>query len=193
MGHIFPISGASGAGKTRLLGYLNSTNCYAIIPSMTTRAQRDRDLPNELLYLSEAEFRQREQAGEFLWVTPPIHGAIYGTLRESIDVAIQREEPSIMVITIDYVEPLFEYISTKQGVASALFILSPKESAIRERLTARGEPPTDIEERMRDSREWDERAVSLSQKYPIELIHNDRTLEEFFTSAEGRLQHLLLR
>lgn len=192
MGHIFPISGASGAGKTELLNYLHGTSCYTIIPSVTTRSRRVRDLPNELIYLSEAEFLQKKEVGEFLWVTPPIHGAVYGTLRRSVDEAMAREGPSIMVIAIEYVKPLFEHISANQGAVSALFVLSPKEATIRERLTARGETPAAIEDRIRDSKEWDSQAMTLSQKYPIELMDNNGTLEEYFAAAEKKLQEMML-
>lgn len=185
MGKIITVSGVSGSGKTTLLEHLLSRGPqYRIIESVTTRQPRERDHPGEFLYLSPNEFLQKEMMGEFLWATPPIHGVQYGTLRESIGEALVSNSISIMVITIEYLSVLRFYAARNARDIIGLYIESPGEAFIRERLIKRGDAPSDIEKRIEECHNWDTRAKWVHEHPPIHFLRNDRSLEDFFTEAE---------
>lgn len=185
MGTIITISGPSGSGKTTLLEHLLSRGPhYQMVKDATSRARRTRDIEGELLYLSDNEFSEKETLGEFLWATPSIHGSRYGTLRESVGKALTQDGVSIMMITVEYVKNLIEYAKYGSRNILSLYILSPGEAVLRERLILRGETPLDVEQRVRDCKDWDNNALILSARYPIHFLHNEGTLDEFFAEAE---------
>lgn len=138
MGKIITISGVSCSGKTTLRDYLSLTkNDCRLVESVTARAPRARDRNGEFFYISEEEFTQKERDGKFLWTTPPIHGARYGTLRRSIDDAIASSKTSLMVITVDSVPDLVAYVGESAEI-TALHILSLGPKILRERMRKSG-------------------------------------------------------
>lgn len=190
MGMIITISGVSGSGKTSLFEHLlSSGHKYNIVQSVTTRPPRERDYPGEFLHLSLDEFASREQRGEFLWVTPLIHGIRYGTLRESVDVALVREEKSIMVITVDCIKNLIEYVGGNNRNVLGLYVLSPGVETIRKRLQIRGEDEPAIEKRIHDCRGWYIRALELGAAYPIVYLSNNKGISQFFSDADERIKY----
>lgn len=184
MGTIITISGPSGSGKTTLADHLLSLGPqYRMIESATTRPPRERDRPNEFLYLAQEEFNQMEHEDKFLWVTPPIHGTRYGTLRESVEKALKGSNISIMVITIECL-PLLSLHATKDVRSIVgLYILSPGEETLRLRMNRRGDNPQEIEKRINECRDWDTRAIKLNEIAPFNFIHNTGTPDEFFAEA----------
>lgn len=184
MGTIITISGASGSGKTTLADHLLLLGPhYRVIESATTRPPRERDRPNEFLYLAHEEFNQMEHEDKFLWVTPPIHGTRYGTLRESVDRALACPDVSIMIITIECL-PLLRLHATKDAEnVTGFYILSPGEETLRLRMNRRGDDAKEIEKRINECRDWDVRAMRLNWETPINFIHNTGTLDEFFAEA----------
>lgn len=189
MGKIITISGVPGSGKTMLRDHLfisgefhfSTKKDCRIIESVTTRTPRVRDWPNEFLHISKEEFVQREKDGKFLWTTPPIHGAYYGTLKMSVDDAVRSSELSLMVITVDNVPDIIDYV----GVANviALYILSPGIGHLRERMRGRGETLKAIDERIFESQIWDSKAKEIALRYPIRFISNMGKPNDFLADA----------
>lgn len=186
MGKIITISGVSCSGKTTLCNYLFLSGDCRIIESVTARAPRDRDRNGEFLHLSKEEFTQKENAQEFLWVTPWIHGARYGTLKKSIDEAIVSNKTSLMVITVDSVPDLVNYVGDSAEI-TALHILSPGPKILRERMRARRETRHAIEKRISEGQDLDFQAQMFAEDCPIQLVSNTGTLIDFLTEAKSKI------
>lgn len=186
MGQIITVSGVSGSGKTTLVDHMLSLGFpYRIIESATTRDPRERDRPGEFLYLSHMDFLRMGAECEFLWITPPIHGTQYGTLRDSVKKAlITRGSISIMVITIECLPLLREYAGHYAQNVTGLYIESPGEKVLRARLIGRGDQPEDIERRIQECHDWDSKAREIKEHPPIHFIRNNEGLEEFFAEAK---------
>lgn len=186
MGKIITISGVSCSGKTTLRDYLFLSGNCRLVESVTARAPRDRDRNGEFLYLSKEEFAQKEAAQEFLWVTPLVHGARYGTLKKSIDDAVASNKTSLMVITIGSVPDLVSYVGNSAEIV-ALHILSPGPKILRERMRERGETPHAMEKRISEGQDWDFQAQMFAEDCPIQLISNTGTLIDFLTEAKSKI------
>ncbi len=184
MGTIVTVSGVSGSGKTTLVDYLLSLSPkHHLVESVTTRGSRNRDRPGEFLHLSPDEFLSKEKQGKFLWVTPPIHGVRYGTLRESVGKALRSDSVSFMIITIEYLQVLRDYVTYSARNITGLYIHSPGETILRERLLKRGDSPNETEERITDCRDWDTKAQQTKTQPAIHFLRNEGTLEDFFLKA----------
>ena len=58
--------GISGVGKSTIAAALDKYHWFDWLPSYTTRAPRETDLPGEYMYVKEASFWDRERCGDFL-------------------------------------------------------------------------------------------------------------------------------
>ena len=184
---IITISGASGSGKTTLAEHLLSLDPkYQMIPSVTIREPRERDLPGEFLYISHDEFEHWEHEDKFLWVTPPIHRTRYGTLRESVGKALTSSGVWIMVMTIEHLSRLRFYAARDARNILGIYISSPGEAVLKIRMSTRGDKQEDIERRLKECRGWDALAEKIDEQPPIVFIQNEGTLDEFL--AKGRQQ-----
>lgn len=185
MGKIITISGVSCSGKTTLRDYLFLSGNCRLVESVTARDPRDRDRNGEFLYLSKEEFAQKETAQEFLWVNL-VHGVLYGTLKKSIDDAVASSKTSLMVITIDSVPDLVNYVGDSAEIV-ALHILSPGPKILRERMRKRGESLQSIEKRLSECQDWDFQAQMFAEDCPIQMIPNTGTLIDFLTEARSKI------
>lgn len=193
MGKVITISGVPGSGKTMLRNHLLISGEFSlstgkscrVIESVTTRAPRVRDLTDEFLHIQEEDFTQKESGREFLWTTPPIHGARYGTLKRSVDDAVKSKELSLMVITVDNVLDIINYVGSTE--VTALYILSPGIGRLRERMCERGETLEAIDERIFESQDWDDKAKKIALQYPIRFISNMGKQSDFFADARARI------
>src|SRR5947207_5010489 len=80
-GILFVLSAPSGAGKTTLCDALRQTPDFVYSVSCTTRSPRAGEIDSDdYHFLSEADFRARVEAGEFL-EHAKVHEHYYGTLR----------------------------------------------------------------------------------------------------------------
>lgn len=184
MGTIITISGSSGSGKTTLADHFLSLGPqYHIIESVTTRNRRERDRPNEFLYVPHDDFNQMEHEDKFLWVTPQIHGTRYGTLRESIKIALTCSGVYIMIIAIECLPLLHKHLAGVNKNIIGLYVIPPSDDILRIRMGMRGDNSEDIEKRIDECRDWSTRAIKLNSVIPISFIHNTGTLDEFFSEA----------
>jgi guanylate kinase len=85
-GHLFIISGPSGAGKGTLVkGLLRRVPDLWVSVSATTRTPRPGEKDGvDYFFLTPGEFDGRVRAGEFL-EHAEVHGNRYGTLRRAVD------------------------------------------------------------------------------------------------------------
>lgn len=149
-GNLFVVAAPSGAGKSSLVKALLELDSHlAVSISHTTRAPRGQEQNGrEYWFISEAEFRQMVDRGEFFeWAE--VHGNLYGTSRAAIEARIAAGDD--VVLEIDWqgalqIKKLFPH-------AVLIFILPPSWDELLQRLKRRGEDGEDvIERRMANAR-----------------------------------------
>ena len=149
-GILFVVSAPSGAGKTTLCDALRQTPDFVYSVSCTTREPRPGEIRGEDYYfLTQEEFERRVQAGDFL-EHASVHGARYGTLRETVlsnlavgvDVLIDIDTQGAAMIRGRANDLLKDLLAD-------VFIMPPNLDELRRRLVKRGtETPEQIEQRL---------------------------------------------
>src|SRR3989338_8192645 len=139
---IVTISGAGGAGKTTIAGWLlkllpNS----GMVPSYTTRASRSSDIPGEYIYISKLKFKIFYIFGFFLWTVSP-YGYSHGTAKKSVNKILKQDSSvGIMLLFGNTVGTLREYAKSRdrEDRVVSFYVVSPPREILKERLVNRGE------------------------------------------------------
>jgi guanylate kinase len=138
-GILFVVSAPSGAGKTTLVEKIRQTPNLFYSVSCTTRPPRAGEIDGEdYQYLSEADFRERIEKGDFL-EHAQVHGDRYGTLSEPVvtnlksgkDVLIDIDTQGAAVIR-NCGDPFI------RDALADVFIMPPDLEELRKRLLKRG-------------------------------------------------------
>jgi guanylate kinase len=140
-GSLFVVTAPSGAGKTSLVhALLADAPLMQLSVSFTTRPPRPGEVDGrDYVFVDQSGFAQRRDAGEFLeWAE--VHGNLYATSRAWIEDRIAAGVD--IVLEIDWqgavqVQRLFPD-------AVGIFIVPPSISALRERLTQRGQDSAEV-------------------------------------------------
>jgi guanylate kinase len=186
LNQVICITGASGSGKTTLVEYLFKTyrGVFTDIPSILTRPPRgDRESLN--ITVTKSEFEELWNKGELLWKIEN-HGYLYGTRKKDVHEVLKSSNRALLLISPRCIPLLMDFCKDEHiDPKSFLFlhVLSPDEETISTRLTARGDSKEVIATRIEECKEWDTYIRSLS--YPIHLLENTGTPEEFLTTAES--------
>jgi guanylate kinase len=138
-GILFVISAPSGAGKTTLVERIRQTPNLFYSISCTTRAPRTGESEGEdYLFLSDADFRDRVEDGDFL-EHAQVHGDRYGTLREPVVTNLKCGRD--VLIDIDTQGAAAIRGCSDPLICEALadvFIMPPDLEELRRRLLKRG-------------------------------------------------------
>ena len=149
-GSLLIVVAPSGAGKTSLVRHLLSVrDGLRLSVSYTTRAPRPGERDGvDYLFVSEAEFAERRDRGEFLeWAE--VHGNRYATSREWI--LARMAEGTDIVLEIDWQGAA--QVRRRFPDAVSVFIAPPSMEVLRERLVGRGQDaPAVIERRLAAAR-----------------------------------------
>lgn len=148
------ISAPSGGGKTTLCERLIAefdTFTYSV--SCTTRAPREGEVDGtDYHFITEAEFAQRVQAGEFL-EHALVHGHRYGTLKRVIADAFRQGRDILMDIDVQGAQQIRAQIAAcapqdpmRRGFVD-VFIAPPSIEVLRKRLQGRGKDAEAVIER----------------------------------------------
>lgn len=194
-GILFVISAPSGAGKTTLVEALRQTPNFLYSVSCTTRPPRAGEVEgDDYQFLSDADFRERVQAGEFL-EHAQVHGDFYGTLRgplltnlkNGIDVLIDIDTQGAATIR-KCDDPFIREALTD------VFIMPPDLEELRRRLLKRGtETPEQIESRLNTAA----REMELWRDYRYTIISKsvEEDLQKFrhIMGAESFLSRRLIQ
>lgn len=184
------ITGASGSGKTTLVEYLFKTHrgVFTDIPSILTRPPRgDRESLN--ITVTKSEFEELWNNGELLWKIEN-HGYLYGTRKKDVLEVLKGSNRALLLISPRCIPLLMDFCTEEKiDPKSFLFLhlLSPDEATITTRLTARGDSQEVIATRIEENKEWD--AYIHSLPYPIHLLDNSGTPEEFLKKATEIILH----
>jgi guanylate kinase len=141
VGSIFVIAAPSGAGKTSLVkALLVEQPLIKVSVSSTTRSMRPGEVDGlDYVFLSEAEFLKRRDAGEFLeWAK--VHGNFYGTSKTWI--ANEIANGIDIILEIDWQGS--QQIKRLFPLAVGIFIAPPSMAALKERLVARGQDSGEV-------------------------------------------------
>lgn len=143
-GILLLVSGPSGSGKTTLCRRLADENQAIYSTSCTTRPPREGERHgHDYYFLSQYEFEQRIEAGDFL-EHAKVHGNFYGTLKSEVLDHIVAGTDVVMDIDVQGADQV--RACPDPAICTALvdlFVMPPTNEELRKRLTGRG---TDSEE-----------------------------------------------
>lgn len=140
-GHLFVVAAPSGAGKTTLIEKLMQGEPSLVVSvSHTTRPKRASETDGVHYYfVDEATFAALRDAGKFLeWARVFDHA--YGTSRDTViaQLAAGRD----VILEIDWQGAA--QIRRRHPDAVSIFVLPPSQSALIERLNARGQDRPEV-------------------------------------------------
>jgi guanylate kinase len=161
------VSGPSGSGKSTLVQKILELPRTIASVSCTTRAPRKTENKGKWYnFVTEEEFRQMVDRGEFLEYAQVFGKNWYGTPRKWVDQA--REQKNDLVLEIDVQGALQAKKNLPDAVA--IFVLPPSSADLERRIRERGQ---DSEEEIR--RRLDRaRAEMLSYRsYDFTVINDD--------------------
>jgi guanylate kinase len=138
-GILFVVSAPSGAGKTTLVERIRQTPNLFYSVSCTTRARRAGEIDGEdYQFLSDADFRERVEKGEFL-EHAQVHGDHYGTLREPVVTSLKSGKDVLIDIDTQGAAAIRNCSDPLVRAALAdVFIMPPDLEELRIRLRKRG-------------------------------------------------------
>jgi len=178
-------SAPSGSGKTTVVHHLlkNLTELEFSI-SATTRLKRPHEVDGKDYYfLSESDFKQKIDNGEFLEYEEVYPGKFYGTLHSEVQRIWNKS--NAVIFDVDVVGG-FNIKSFFQEKALAIFLRTPSVKDLEKRLVARQtESREDIAKRLQKA----EFELEFEEKFDIVLINN--VLEHTFTEAESIVRYFL--
>jgi guanylate kinase len=189
-GILFVISAPSGAGKTTLCTALRQKPDFVWSVSCTTRPPRTGEIDGEdYHFLSQAEFRRRLEACEFL-EHAEVHGNLYGTLKapvlenlhHGIDVLLDIDTHGAANIRDCGDALILEALAD-------VFIMPPDLEELRRRLLRRGtETEEQVEMRLRNAalemecwRDYRYTIISGSMEENIEKFRAVMRAERYLT------------
>lgn len=173
------LSGASGTGKTTIMrALLDRIPLARPLVSMTTRGPRPTDVAGEYRYVTSEEFEAMERRDEFLW-TAGVGTTRYGTLASELHKTVEHQEIVWVTILVPERVPNIRDYARAQGQEDRIrsfYIINPPEDTLRRRMRERGDTEEKIEGRIRECRDFLERARSLD--VPFTWVEDENDLEK---------------
>lgn len=154
---LFIISGVAGSGKNTIANeIIKRVDHINTIPSYTTRAPREGDIPGKTyVFISKEEFEQKIKNDE-IYEYDVHHNQLYGTSKEILNNAA-AEGHIIKDIDVNGTEALKHVLKDIKVVT--IFLKVPKDE-LRRRLENRIDKPTEEEINLRLSRfEYEESKI----------------------------------
>lgn len=184
------VSSPSGGGKTTLCERLVSEHADVVRSvSCTTRPPRGQEVDGRHYYfLSDSEFDRRLAAGAFL-EHAVVHGARYGTLRETVEKLLASGKSVLLIIDVQGARQVREFV--KQASAGdpikaafvSIFIAPPSIGELQRRLETRGEDAPDvIARRVRNAAE----EMKCAGDYDYVIVNAD--LERAYSELEAAVE-----
>ena len=161
------VSGPSGSGKSTLVQKILDLPRTMASVSCTTRPPRKTENKGKWYnFVTEAEFRQMVDRGEFLEYAQVFGKNWYGTPRKFVDEA--REQKQDLVLEIDVQGAL----QAKKNLpdAIAIFVLPPSSDDLERRIRARGQ---DSEEEIRRRLDRARDEMRNYGSYDFSVINDD--------------------
>jgi guanylate kinase len=161
------VSGPSGSGKSTLVRKILELPGTLLSVSCTTRPPRKTESDGKWYnFVSEAEFRQMAERGDFLEYAQVFGKHWYGTPRKSLDDALAQNKD--LVLEIDIQGAL--QAKQKLPAAVAIFVLPPSREDLERRIRERGQ---DSEDEIRRRLERARQEILNYSSYDFAIINDD--------------------
>ena len=196
-GKIIFISGPSGVGKGTLInGLRNRHPEFLFPPSCTTREPRPGEIDGKTYYfISQKEFEQKIEEGEFLEYAHVHGGHLYGTLRSKLIEGVEAGKVVIREFDVQGYQQARERLPRE--VFASIFLMPHEDvPSLVHRIRARA-PITDeevkeriksMEQELKYSEFYDHILVSEEGKID-QLIVNGEKLIAKIVSGEAKVKH----
>ena len=148
-GKLYVVSAASGAGKTSLVSaLLEQVADIEVSVSHTTRASREGEVDGvNYHFVDTAKFEEMVEAAEF-FEHATVFGNMYGTSQRHVEQQLHSGKDVILEIDWQGARQIRQLIPD----CSTIYIAPPSATALRERLTSRGQDDDEIiNRRMREA------------------------------------------
>ena len=161
------VSGPSGSGKSTLVEKILAVPGTLLSVSCTTRSPRKTESDGKWYnFVTEAEFQQMVERGEFLEYAQVFGKNWYGTPRKWLEKA--QAEKKDLVLEIDVQGAL--QVKRKLPGAVAVFVLPPSRAELERRIRARGQDSEDeIHRRLERARQ----EMLNYSSYDFAIINDD--------------------
>jgi len=161
------VSGPSGSGKSTLVEKILEVPGTLLSVSCTTRSPRKTESNGKWYnFVTEAEFQQMVERGEFLEYAQVFGKNWYGTPRKWLEKA--QAEKKDLVLEIDVQGAL--QVKRKLPGAVAVFVLPPSRAELERRIRARGQDSEDeIHRRLERARQ----EMLNYSSYDFAIINDD--------------------
>jgi guanylate kinase len=161
------VSGPSGSGKSTLVEKILEVPGTLLSVSCTTRSPRKTESDGKwYIFVTEGEFQQMVERGEFLEYAQVFGKNWYGTPRKWLEKA--QAEKKDLVLEIDVQGAL--QVKRKLPGAVAVFVLPPSRAELERRIRARGQDSEDeIHRRLERARQ----EMLNYSSYDFAIINDD--------------------
>jgi guanylate kinase len=159
------LSGPSGAGKTSLAQrLLRGNEGLARAVTATTRAARGAERDGvDYHFLTEAAFRRRLAAGDFL-EHAEVYGRLYGTPRASVEAVLASGRHCLLVVDVQGVRSLRRVLAGAGFPVRYVFVRTPDLVELERRLRERGEDDeATIQARLAEARDEEAEAATFDE------------------------------
>ncbi|MBQ7870430.1 MAG: guanylate kinase [Prevotella sp.] len=143
MAKVIIISAPSGTGKSTIIKWLMAHEELRLTLSVSCTSRRPRTGETDGVdyhFISDAEFRNRIDAGEFLEYEEVYGGTLYGTLKQQVEDKLAQGRNVVFDVDVKGGCRIKEYYGDR---ALSLFIQPPSIDTLRQRLTDRGTETTE--------------------------------------------------
>ncbi len=170
-GKLIIFSAPSGSGKSTIVQWLMREHPelrLAFSISATTRAPRGTEKNGvEYLFLSEDEFRDRIDKGEFLEYEEVYAGRFYGTLKSQVERQTAKGENVVFDVDVKGGCNIKKFYGDR---AMSIFVQAPSVDELRRRLIGRG---TDSEEAIRNRLAKASYEMTFAPKFDHVVVNDD--------------------
>ena len=187
-GKLIIFSAPSGSGKSTIVQWLMKEHPelrLAFSISATTRAPRGTEKNGvEYLFLSEDEFRDRIDKGEFLEYEEVYAGRFYGTLKSQVERQTAKGENVVFDVDVKGGCNIKKFYGDR---AMSIFVQAPSVGELRRRLIGRG---TDSEEAIRNRLAKASYEMTFAPKFDHVVVNDDleKAEEETYELVKKFLQ-----
>ena len=136
-GDLIIISGTTCAGKgTVIKKLLSNHNDITLSVSYTSRPKRDSEINGiDYYFVSESEFKEKINNGDFLEYAPVQYGAYYGTPKKEVLEQLNKGKDVILEIDVQGAMQ----IKKLYPKTILIFIMAPSMSEVKRRIKLRGD------------------------------------------------------